>query len=97
VRRLVTLIEGLPKTSRLARSLVPEAEWSEEAHLLALLGERFDAGLRQLYELIGAANTPKGRAAPKPWKQLEIPRPGSQRVDEGLSIESVRAAFASVN
>lgn len=96
-RRLLALIRGLPHTSKTAQELHPSAAWSSEAHLIAMLAERMDAGNRQLFALIAAANTPKGRTPPKPWPQLEVPRPGDVTVDEGLSIQSVRSAFASMN
>lgn len=75
LRRLASLVNGLPPGGALDRALDPEgwgANWHHAEELLAMIAELLDRDWRQTV----AMNSKRGATKPRP---LRIPRPGDVR------------------
>lgn len=74
-RRLVSLVDGLPPESALARTLDPDnlgSGWTADTHLLAVIVQLVDHANR----LFMSANSKPGSRIPDP---IHIRRPGDER------------------
>lgn len=85
VRRLHSLISGLPPTSALARELYPDtvgADWGVTEELLATALELIDLGNRQFL----MANSKSGTSAPKP---IRITRPWESSTKRSATLSEI--------
>lgn len=87
VRRLLTLVRGLPLDAALHREVATKAEQWTTAHELAAQTVEVT---HALYAAFVAANSKKGARRPK---ALRIPRPGSESAG---NAERPRASLADV-
>jgi hypothetical protein len=89
VRRLVSLVRGLPSTSAVFRSA--EASWTNETELAAMQVELTHSLLRTTL----AINSKKGAQLPDP---LRIPRPWGTHKGEkrGTSMAELRSILKQV-
>lgn len=91
VRKLESLIGGLPLDGSLARVLAPETVgrgWGYQEELLAIIAEVVDVGNRNFVE----ANKKKGAQTPKP---IFIPRPGRVQTKRKATREDLKQMFGS--
>ena len=88
VRRLLSLISGLPRTSALTRAA--NGEWTQEDELLATIVDIIGVSNHMFLQ----ANSKKGTLLPEP---IHYPRP--DEIDEDTRVQSspddVRAFFTS--
>lgn len=91
VRRLQSLVSGLPTDSALRRAVDPNWHWSTTDELLACLIEVNDRNGVWFYQ----ANSKKGTKSPKP---VHVPRPWDE-TDEPTPAQSdeMKAFFGKAN
>lgn len=92
VRKLQSLIEGLPSDSALARDINPNtagSDWGVAEELLALAVEVLDVGNRQFV----IVNSKKGSPAPKP---IKIPRPWDRKEKRKATLAEVKELMRDV-
>lgn len=82
MRRLHSLISGLPPNSALAREINPELDWGITEELLATALELIDLGNRQFV----MANSKKGTPAPKP---IKISRPWESKIKRSATPSEI--------
>lgn len=91
VRHAADLAEMLPRESRCARAMDPDAEWSDEAVFLVALEYR----MQQLLYALAGGKDKNGRKLPEPRPLVEFRgAAGGEAAGGGMDVDEMRDFLA---